>query len=380
MFTAAVAVAAIATIYALVGLLGRPTTGSSRGVWTCYVSALPIMIASGAATLAIGFSITSAVIAAVTVLVAILAAGAVSPSGWYDLRAGAPASSITAWLCSVVVVVGLSVFLVDFATGMISDLTGLRYWPVALLLVVGGVVSGFGRRGQVGQARVAIIVISVVAVLLLLLGAILGSPSYLGTEMIPAGVPGWQQNIAYPIALVIATLAHPGIGPGKGARAKATVTTAVLAGLTVLFAMGGLLMLMGGLIQIPSVELNALVAFMPMPVNVLIALLAGGLALTVLARSTAVIEEGLGKLAPELPWSRAWAAKRRIVMAVVLAVVWTLLVWLRPAPIATVVTLAGVAIIGLASRHWAKRHESPAVVVSGEAAAEAADSTVAAAG
>ncbi len=380
MFTA-VAVAAIATIYALVGLLGRPTTGSSRGVWSCYVSALPIMIASGAATLAIGFSITSAVIAAVTVFVAILAAGAVSPSGWYDLRSGAPASSITTWLCSLVVVVGLSVFLVDFATGMISDLTGLRYWPVALLLVVGGVVAGFGRKGQVGQARVALVVISVVAVVLLVLGAILGSPSYLGTEMIPAGVPGWQQNIAYPIALIIATLAHPGIGPGKGARAKATVTTAVLAGLTVLLAMGGLLMLMGGLIQVPSVELNALVAFMPLPVNVLVAVLSGGLALTVLARSTAVIEEGLGKLSPELPWPQAWAAKRRIVMAVVLAIVWTLLVWLRPAPIATVVSLAAVAIIGLAARHWAKRHETTDTLgASGGAAVEASDSTVAAAG
>lgn len=379
MFTA-VAVAAIATIYALVGLLGRPTTGPSRGVWSCYVGALPIMIASGAATLAVGFSITSAVIAAVTVLVAILAAGAVSPAGWYDLRSGAPASSITTWLCSLVVVVGLSVFLVDFATGMISDLTGLRYWPVALLLVVGGVVAGFGRKGQVGQARVALVVISVIAVLLLVLGAVLGSPSYLGTEMIPAGVPGWHQNIAYPIALVVATLAHPGIGPGKGTGAKATVTAAVLAALTVLFAMGGLLMLMGGLIEVPSVELNALVAFMPAPVNIAIAVIAGGLGLTVLARSTAVIEEGLGKLSPELPWSQAWASKRRVVMAVVLAIVWTLLVWLRPAPIATVVSLAAIAVVGLVARQWAKRHESSAPVSASAVSVDESDSTVAAAG
>lgn len=357
MFTA-VAIAGVATLYALVGLLGRSVTGPSRGVWTCYVSALPVMIASGAATLAIGFSISSAVIAAVTVVVAILASGAVSRSGWNDLRPGTPASSITAWLCSLVVVVGLSVFLVDFATGLVSDLTGLRYWPVALLLVVGGVVAGFGRRGQVGQARVALIGISVIAVLLLVLGAVLGSPSYLGTEMIPAGVPGWKENIAFPIALVVATLAHPGIGPGKGAGAKATVSTAVLAGLTVLFAMGGLLMLMGGLIQVPSVELNALVAFMPPSLNAAIAVLAAGLGLTVLSRSTALIEDGLVKLSPELPWSARWASKRRIAMAVVLGVVWTLLVWLRPAPIATVVSLAAVAVIGLVSRHWAKRHES----------------------
>lgn len=379
MFTP-VAVAAIATLYAVLGLLGRPTAGSDRGVWSSYVSALPIMIASGAATLAIGFSISSAVIAGVTVFIAVILAGIVSSAGWFDVRRGAPASSMTSWLCSVVIVVGLCVFLVDFASGLIADLTGLRYWAVAMLLVAGGVAAGFGRRAQVGQARVALIVISVIAVLLLILGALLGSPSYLGTEMIPAGTPGWQENIAYPIALIVAALAHPGIGPGKSAGRKATITTAIVAGLTVLVAMTGLLMLMGGLIQVPSVELNALVAFMPPPVNAIIAVLAAGLGLTVLARSTALIEEGLGKLTPELPWSQAWAAKRRIVMAIVLFVMWTLLAWLRPAPIVTVLSLALVAIIGLASRHWANRHESTATVASDDETVGASDSTVAAAG
>lgn len=359
MFTP-VAIAAIATLFAILGLLGRPTAGPDRGVWSCYVSTMPIIVASGAATLAIGFSISSAAIAAATVFLAVVLAGAVSPTGWYGVRRRAPASSMTAWLCSVAVVVGLCVFLVDFAAGLVADLTGLRYWPVAMLLVAGGVAAGFGRRAQVGQARVALVVISVVAVLLLAIGAILGSPTYLGTEMIPAGVPGWKENVAYPIALIVAVLAHPGIGPGKGAGAKATVITAVVAGVTVLAFMTGLLMLMGGLIQVPSVELNALVAFMPAPVNALVAVLAAGLGLTVLARSTALIEEGLVKLSPDLPWSQSWAAKRRIVMAIVLFVMWTLLAWLRPAPITTVLSLALVAIIGLAARHWAKRHEAAA--------------------
>lgn len=379
MFTP-VAVAAIATLYAIVGLLGRPTMGSDRGVWSSYVSSLPIMIASGAATLAIGFSISSAAIAAVTVFLAVILAGTVSSAGWFGVRRAAPAASMTSWLCSVVVVVGLCVFLVDFAAGLVADLTGLRYWAVAMLLVAGGVAAGFGRRAQVGQARVALIAISVIAVLLLVLGAVLGSPAYLGTEMIPAGTPGWQENIAYPIALIVAALAHPGIGPGKSASSRATIITAVVAGLTVLLAMTGLLMLMGGLIQVPSVELNALVAFMPPQVNALIAVLAAGMALTVLARSTALIEEGLGKLTPDLPWSQAWAAKRRIAMAVVLFVMWTVLAWLRPAPIATVLSLALVAIIGLAARHWAKRHESTSPVEPAEAAVGEPDPTVAAAG
>ncbi|MDP3971569.1 MAG: hypothetical protein Q8P61_01485 [Candidatus Nanopelagicales bacterium] len=354
--SAAIVFSAVVAIYVLVGLLGRKLpAGENSGFSRTFALTLPIVTVASAATLAIGFNIWSAVIAAISVLVAVVAAGLVSRGGWVRFETRSPAASFAGWLCSVVVVVGFGLVLVDFAVGVAADLTGLAYWALAIPVIVGGVAAGWGGGGGRGRAKFMLVVVAVIAVLALVGGIFLGSPANLGTRMIPAGDPGWLENIAFPVALVIAALAHPGLGLGRGSKTRPTIITAITSALVLLATMAGLLMLLGGVIVAPSVQLNALVAFLPPAINIGLGAIAVALAVTVLAQSTDLILNGLSELDSLWPSSAGGQVCRRASLAAVLGLVWLVLALWSPSPVTVVGALAVVSIVGLFLRLRASR-------------------------
>lgn len=376
MMYAAVSLSAVVAVYVLFGLLGRrQATDSSHRMSAMFPLALPIATVAPAATLAVGFTVWSALIAALSVLVAVLAAGVVSRNGWQRANGNAPAGSAATWLCSTVVVAGFCLVLLEFTIGLAADLTGLSYWALAIPVVLGGVATGWGGGAGPGRQRTLLVGTLVVALLTLVAGLFLGSASYLGTRMMPAGEPGWPENIAFPIALVIAALVHPGLGAGRKSGGRANPATAIAASLVVLLTMAGLVMLLGGVMVAPSIQLNALVAYLPPAATTVLAAIGIAIAVTVVARSTELLLSGLTGL--ESLWATSpdrTRAKGRAGLAILLVIGWLILVAWSPSPVAVVGALAISSIVGLGVRFRTSRRHLPSAGPDGVDSVDAVDS------
>ncbi|MDP4013658.1 MAG: hypothetical protein U0990_06305 [Candidatus Nanopelagicales bacterium] len=354
MMIAAIAVSGTLGILVLLGLLRRPSENDAHALTRLYPIALPVFTASSAATLASGYTIWSALIAAATSLVALLVAAAIPAPDWPALLNRAPAATALTWLSSVAVLVGFLVLFVEFGAGLVANVTNLNYKAVALLVVAAGVCTGVGGGGQVGRSRFVIVTVSVAAVLSAAGGVIAGSASSLTDPAINIGDPGWAGNIAFPIAVILAATLLPGLrGSGSGG-ARATVVPAVVMAATLLVLMTGLLMVVGGAIELPSVQLNAIIAFLPLGIDVLVAVILAVLVVTVVAAGTRLAIQSVDEIRPSLP-REGGGPMIRIWSAVVLAVVVAVLAISRPAPVTVIVILALTAVIGLASHRSARR-------------------------
>lgn len=351
---AVLAVAGALTLLVIFGLLGRSRRpGGLRFSQICLLT-LPIMTVSAAATLSVGFTLPSAVIASVTVLVAILAAALTKAPNWARTWPVAPATTGLAWACSIVVATGFVVVLLELTVWLVADFTNLNYQAVTLVVVAAGVGAGLGRRSSLGQARIVMAVVFAATVLLFVGGLAMGSADSFGDPTLTVGVPGWVENIVFPIAVVIAAAANPELRRVDATQRRGLIVAAVGMAVATALSFVGLLMIVGGAIQVPSVQLNSLVAFLPDSVSAILALIAALIGAVATARLVGFVVDATSLLWPQItfaPNSPVTEVCSGVIVGVVLV---ALTIW-RPNPVSLVMTLAVAGLVGLVAELTAKR-------------------------
>lgn len=351
---AVLAVVGALTLLVLFALLGRPNRQGRQHLSQICLLTLPIMTVSAAATLSVGFTLTSAAIATVTVLLALLAAVLTKAPDWAATMRPAPAATALAWVCSIVVATGFVVVLLELAIWLVADFTNLNYQGVAFVVVAAGVGAGLGRRSSLGQARIVMTIILVAAVLLFVGGLAMGSVDSFGDPTLTVGVPGWPENIVFPIAVVIAAAANPELRRVDATQRRALVVAAIVMGVATALSFTGLLMIVGGAIEVPSVQLNSLVAFLPDSVGAILALIAALIGAVATARLVGFVADAVAVLRPRIARTPK-APITEVCSGVILGVVLIAMTIWRPTPAGLVMTLAFAAMVGLIAELAASR-------------------------
>ncbi|MEI6621072.1 MAG: hypothetical protein WCP28_04125 [Actinomycetes bacterium] len=352
--TAVAAVAAVLTLVVAFGLLGRAPRSRWESVTEICLALLPLMVLSGAAGMSAGFNLAALGVLAVTIILAGLAAILPGTSIDTHLARRAPASTALGWFASMVVLLGLGGMVLAWFANMIASFTTLNSYVVALILTITGIVAGFGGRGRAGQARLGLIVFVVGAVLLALGGFFAGSTTGLTDPSITLASPTIFAFVIFPIAMIVASADNPALRNAAATNRKSYIIAVVVMAACTFVALFGLLMLTGGGFQVPSVQLETFVAYVPGWVG---GLLAGVFALVGGASASLTVNLALDAsrdLGEQIPVPLNSGVGRSVATALLGAVVFVVAA-LGPSPIWAIPTIACFAVAGLVAERVARK-------------------------
>jgi hypothetical protein len=237
---------------------------------------------------------------------------------------------------------------------MVATFTNLNAYIVALLLTITGLVAGVGGRGRAGQARIALIVFIVSAVLIAVGGVAVGSTDGLTDPGVTLGSPGLFGLLIFPLAVIIASADNASLRNAAATNRKSYIIAVVVMTACTVVALFGLLLLTGGGFQVPSVQLETFVAYVPASLGGIIAgifALVGGASAALTVNLVLDASRDLGPQVP-IPITNVWW--RSLVTLVVAAIIFAVAVT-APSPKWLVPTLAVVAIVGMLAGRVAKR-------------------------
>lgn len=352
---AVVLVAACLTLVAIFGLEGRAQRDDGPRLSEMAMSMVSVLAVTGAATMAVGFTITALVVFLVSAVVALLApvlAG--SPVGSRLVRL-APLSTGLGWVATLAVLLGLTGMALAWICNVIATLTRLNSHVVAVFIVIAAIVAGIGGRGRLGQSRIGVGVAVASAVVLMAAGFVVGAPAGLGDPGVTVGKPGAFGLVVYPICLVIASAAHPGLRAAAVSRRRTYVLGVVMMAVLTSLGLLGLLMLVGGAFSVPSIQLDTFVAYIPAAAGAVIAGLFTLIGATTAAQAVNVALDASRDLGPEVPIPVRGVLGRTgatLLLGVGLAAV----AITQPDPRWMVPSLAAIAVIGLLGERRARRH------------------------
>lgn len=362
----AIVVAAVAGLLVLVGVLGSRPGTPNTGIKRAYPLALPIAVASPAAAVQAGLTGWTALISFTTVLAALVLPAWLRRPDWPTLFRTSSAAAAVAWVAAIVVLVGFTLMFTRFASGSVTDVTRLNDVAVALVLVVAGIGVGVAGGKPVLQFRVAILVVSVVAVALLAIGMVVGTWDMLANPAVEVEPSGSTQYLVFPILVVVASAFHTGLRrTDTRERIRLTVNAGLVA-LTLGITLAGLLLVLGGALEVPSMPLNAILAFLPSAVGSVLAGLMAAVAVVVIGACTREALLLMAQLCSGV-WDEEGRAEQprcdRVLPVVVVVggvAFWLLVVW-SPAPVAVITTSAIAAVVGISGVEICRRRqEAPA--------------------
>ena len=255
-----IAVAVTLTVVAQIGLLGKTKGNLDVTPSKVIVALLPSVAIAGAAGFHNGFTLTWAIIAVLAILIGSIGAvllGAPSAS-----NAGVAVRGLESAIAFAIALV-IGAMFVSWIASMIAAFSTLNYFVVVILIVIAGAATAYGRGASRGLAKTAAIIFAVIAVLTLVAGFVGGSAKFLNDPVIFYNHVGVGSMVIYGLAVLVVTALNPALreagGKDKGAVIKGAVVTS---GLTLISYLG-LLLLFGGAIQLPSVPMQTVVAYIP---------------------------------------------------------------------------------------------------------------------
>lgn len=252
---------------AATALLGRQ--GRFAGVAGQSVAVLPLVGVCAAFSLAQGLGLLWAVLAGVSVVIAVVGAGVFAGHDRAGGSAGSPgdaadsARSSLSWICGLVISLGLAGLLVSWLAWLIDFSSSLSRTVVVLVISVAGLLTALGPGSARVWSRIFLGVAIAAAVLLLVGGVLAGDPGSLTNPVVQVGSPDAFGGVMFAIVVVIVGAAHPGLQLAARRDRGALVAAGVVMALVVVAVLVGLLMLAAGGIRTPSFPLFTILAFVP---------------------------------------------------------------------------------------------------------------------
>lgn len=257
---AIIAAAATLTIVAQIGLLGKTDGQSEVTPSKVLVALLPSVAIAGAAGFNHGFTLTWAIVAVLAILIGAIAAVYLGPPS--QSKAGVATRGLESAIAYAILLVVGALF-VSWIASTIAAFSTLNYWAVVVFIVIAGAAVAFGRGSSRGLAKTAAIIFGVVSVLMLVAGIVGGSFTFINDPVIFYDHVGIGQYLIYGLAVLVVTALNPGLREMAGSSRSAVIRGAVITVVLTLLGYLGLLLLFGGAIQLPSVPMHTVVAYVP---------------------------------------------------------------------------------------------------------------------
>lgn len=262
----AVVVGVVATIVALVGLLGRSADGLAKPSQIA-VMALPLGIIAGGYAASIGASLVWILLAVVSVFLAVLAGSFVGVSPAVSAHHLRPASAGLSLTFSGLIALGMAAIVIVWASHLISAFSFLNGVVLKLVLVLAAVAFGIGGRGAVGLSRLVLVLLIVGGVGMFAIGIVLGDPSGLTAPEVPVPSVSPVGAIVYAVAVVLIGAGLPVLREASDGNRRAAVIAGVVLALVTLISLVGMASLYGGAFQLPSLVINIFPVFTPVAFN-----------------------------------------------------------------------------------------------------------------
>lgn len=257
---AIIAAAVTLTVVAQVGLLGKMGGQADVTPSKVLVALLPSVAVAGAAGFYHGFTLTWAIVAVLAILIGAVVAVYLGPPS--ASKAGVATRGLESAIAYAILLV-IGALFVSWIASTITAFSTLNYWAVVAFIVVAGAAVAFGRGSSRGLAKTAAIIFSVVAVLMLVVGFVGGSFKFLGDPVIYYDQVGIGHVLVYGLAVLVVTALNPGLREMAGDNRSSVIRGAIITAVFTFLGYLGLLLLFGGAIQLPSVPMHTVVAYVP---------------------------------------------------------------------------------------------------------------------
>ncbi|MFZ1670541.1 MAG: hypothetical protein WAT65_06290 [Candidatus Nanopelagicales bacterium] len=356
--TVAIVLGVVATIVALLGLLGRKQTGEA---WPSQiiVYALPLGIVAAGYSASIGINLGWTLVAGLSIFLAVLAGGLMGQHPALADRESKPVAAGLNLALTGLISVGLAVVVLLWASHLISAFSYLDGFWVRVVLVGAAVAYSVGGRSSVGLSRAILVLIIIGAVAMFGIGFVAGDTSGLTSPQVPVPPLSPVTAVLYAIGVILIGAGYPVLRSNGNHNRARVWTAAVVLALVVVVTLVGILMLYGGSFQLPSLVINVLPVYSPPVVSAVICGLLAiistvvvGAAINAAAGSAAQIEPSWYEHADEHP-----APRRRV--AIVLGVAVVVVAWLEPTPQALVAVLAVLGFANLLAERVIRRNHQP---------------------
>ncbi len=290
--SAMVGVALVATIIAVLGLLGRSEGGLRLG--GVVLAAFPLMVLSVAVTAPAGITVGPALIASVAVVVGVLAARLFAAGSVPGTVRG-----LTGGALNVAVAVLLAAAVLAWTAPLMFFIAGANAVVATVVLAVAAGIWAAGGRSTGLVALIGLVVMIVVVILAVAVAAATSPASALTAPMV--AVPGNSPivTIGAAAAIVLIGAANPALRQSETSGRRYAVGAVLAGAITFVFLLACLLLL-GGSLQTPAWGLSVLNSYFPPAV---VAVAAAGLTIV------AVMAAGLQLRAGVHPWLESVSAE-----------------------------------------------------------------------
>lgn len=334
----AIVLGVVATIVALIGLLGRAARDRATPA-QLVVMTLPLGIIAGGYTASLGASLPWVLLAAVSALLAVLAGTFVGRSPALADQQVRPAAAGLSLAFGGLIALGMAAIVILWAGQIIRAMSNLNSYVVAAVLVLAAVAFGIGGRSAVGLSRLVLGLLIAGAVLMLALGAVAGDPASIVSAEVPVPTISPISAIVYAIAVILIGAGLPVLREGSHGNRRAAIVAAVVLALLVVVAGLGMLALYGGAYDLPSLVINIFPEYTP---SWLAAIVCGLVAIVSTVTAGASINEAAKVVASVVPsWyedvEHRLGPRRHVAFVCGLMVL--IIVWLAPPPTAIVAIL-----------------------------------------
>ncbi len=254
---------AIGLAWAASSLFGKP--GTATGFSGQATLAMPFMAISAGVGLNAGMSLPGAVIAAVSVLLALLVPAflpGLDPAG--HVRGGEHAArAATVWASGTVTAICLGALALSWSASIIGFASDLNRTAVAVALGACALLAAVSPGSTTGWQRVVAFGSVGAAALMVGAAAVVGAPGTVLSPAVPTTSDGVLPGVIFAAALVLAGMGTPGVRAAAARDRRGLILTAIgMAGVT-LAVLGALLALCGGSISRASYPMFVVLGFMP---------------------------------------------------------------------------------------------------------------------
>lgn len=351
----AIVLGIVAAAVALIGLLGRVNSGPARTT-QLIVYALPLGLVAYGYSASVGITLGWALVAAVSVVLAVLAGGLRGHQPAVTDQLTRPGAAGLNLVCSGLISLGLGALTVLWASHMIAAFSYLDRGVVGVVMVLAALAFSIGGRSAIGLSRVVVVILIIGALGMLGVGFLLGDASSMGDPLVPVPALNAADAILFAIGVILIGAGYPVMrSAGVGSRGRVIVAAIVVALLSFVTVLG-MLILYGGAFNLPSLVMNVLPVYTPDEIGAVISALLALLSTVIAGATIHTAAKYVGIVHPKLlVASDRTVGSPRLWVNVALGVVMMLVLWLAPTPSWIVGFMAVVAMVNVVAEYTITR-------------------------
>ncbi len=266
MIVASAIVVTLALGWAAAALFGKP--GTVIGFPAQAPLAVPFMAISAGVGLSYGMAWPGAVIAALSVLLALLVP-AFLPAVGHAGEDHVGRAAVT-WASGMVVVICLGALALSWSASIIEFASDLNRSAVVVVLGLCALLAALGAGACAIWLRVMAYGSIVVAVLMVVAAVLEGAPATVASPALTTSSDGLLPGLVFMVALAVVGAGSPGLRTAAARDRRGLVVTAIIMAAVTLAVLLSLLALCGGWITESSYPMFVILGFMPPAVSYVI--------------------------------------------------------------------------------------------------------------